>query len=536
MKKRIAALLVLTVLLAIFVPAFAEGEAEPVSITWYREALNGNAISGWENTAWIQEIERRTNVDITFLGPNSGDDYTQAVTIMLASGNYPDLVYMNWNNYNGGLSAAIEDGVVVDISASEEYKALMPTWFGMLEENEMLRRAVTLDDGTSALFCHVENDLKRGAYGGYAIRKDWLDRLGLEIPTTVDELYDVLVAFRDEDANGNGDPDDEIPLTDYSAKEMLGALAAAWGLRVNTMYPNPEEPDALTYWTEYNDGETFKDFVATMRQWYEEGLIDIEFASQDDTARVAKITSDQAGVFYCYTANFSQWEEAIAAANPEAAELVTIYGMVPVVGPAGKTYTTNDAHVRYAASNEGTCVTSAAEENGTIEAILKMIDFMYTEEGSEIINWGIEGESYTIDADGNHVWTDAVANDPEFSLYDKAFVYALPTSGAWPKLMDYEAWASIELSCDSALTGHNNYWAADAGLLVPPLMMNYEEAEEYNQIMTDANTAINEAWVSVILGTKPLEELDAPLALLDDMGVNRAIEIYQGVYDRYNAK
>lgn len=514
-----------------------EGQSsdEVVEFSYYRPRLNLNNITDYSDALWVQELEKRMNVKINFMGPSSGDDYNQAVNILLAAGDYPDAVYMNWNNYNGGLRAAIDDGIVVDVSANEEYKKLMPTWFGLLEENKQLRCAVTLDDGTSALFCHIENDLKRGAYAGYAIRKDWLDNLGLDVPTTIDELYTVLKAFKEEDANGNGDKDDEIPMTDDSSKTLMNYLMAAWGLRYNMPYVDPYT-GKMTYWTEYKDGEAFTDFLTTMKKWYDEGLIDPEFASQDGSAREAKITSDRAGFFFAYTGNYAFWSEALKTYRPEKADEIELYGMVPLVGPAGKPYTANDAHVRYAASNEGTCVTTTAEKNGTIEAILKLFDYMYTEEGSELINWGVEGVSYTKDVDGNRTWTEAVTNDPEFSFQDKVFEFALPTWGSWPKVMSYDAWASIELTTDEVVRAHENYWKADIGILIPPLMMNQKEAEEYNQIMTDVNTAIDEVFIGVIIGTKTLEDIPALLEKVENMGIQRAIEIYQGVYDRYIAR
>ncbi|MFY9280028.1 MAG: hypothetical protein WAO47_10685, partial [Caldicoprobacterales bacterium] len=256
-----------------------QSSGEVVEFTYYRPRLNRNNITDYDDALWVQELEKRMNVKINFMGPSSGDDYNQAVNILLAAGDYPDAVYMNWNNYNGGLRAAIDDGIVVDVSANEEYKQLMPTWFGLLEENEQLRRAVTLDDGTSALFCHIENELKRGAYAGYAIRKDWLDNVGLDVPTTIDELYTALKAFKEQDANGNGDKDDEIPMTDDSGKGLINFLMAAWGLRYNMPYIDPDT-GKMTYWTEYKDGQAFTDFLTTMKKWYDEGLIDPEFASQ----------------------------------------------------------------------------------------------------------------------------------------------------------------------------------------------------------------------------------------------------------------
>lgn len=536
MKK----LLALVLMLALVVPAtlvvggFAE-TSDPVEFTYYRSGLNRNAITYYNDTLWVKELESRMNVKVNIIGPATGDDYNTAVNILLASDNYPEMVYMNWNNYNGGLRAAIDDGIVVDISANEEYKSLMPTWFGMLDADPQLYRCVTLDDGTSAMFCHTEPDLRRAAYGGYAIRKDWLDNLGLEIPDTIDDLYAVLTAFKTEDANGNSDADDEIPLTDDSDKGLMQSLIAAWGLRYNKMYPDPET-GKITYWTEYKDGEPFLDCLATLAKWYQEGLIDSEFASQDSTAKEAKITSDQAGMYFAYTANYLTWEDALVKYKPELDGKVCIYGLVPLAGADGKHYGANDAHVRPAAATEGTCVTNKAVENGNIEAILKLIDFMYTDEGSEIINWGVEGVSYTKDAEGNHQWTDLVTKDPEFSFGDAVFKYALPTWGSWPKKMSYEAWYQIEVNCDDSATATANYWAADTSLLIPELMMNQDEAETFNQIKTDADTAAAEIFTGVILGTKTIDDAREAIQTIQSMGIDNAISVYQNVYDRFNAK
>jgi putative aldouronate transport system substrate-binding protein len=167
-------------------PAAPPAAAEPVKFRYYRDVYNGVAVQGWENMYWMQEWEKRMNVQIEFQGPASGDDFNTAVNIMLASGNYPEVVYNNWNNYSGGLAAAIEDGIVVNLS--ELYRDKLPNWFGLLEGNDNVRRAVTLDDGTSALLCHVEGNLKRAAYSGLGIRKDWCDKLGIPVPTTIDEV------------------------------------------------------------------------------------------------------------------------------------------------------------------------------------------------------------------------------------------------------------------------------------------------------------------------------------------------------------
>lgn len=539
MKKVLSFLCALAMLASLVSFAVAE---EPVEITYFRQELNRNAAAYYSETAWFQELENRLNIKLTILGPASSDDYNTAVNAMLVSGEYPDLLYFDWTQYSGGAMAGVEDGVIVPISEIPEYKEKVPNWFKVIEENDEVRRAVTQDDGSIVTFCHWEPNIARSAYWGYAIRKDWLDRLGLAVPTTVDEAYAVLKAFKEQDANGNGDPNDEIPFSCCNwwgtAHPGFDTLAAAFSLKVNVMYRDPQA-GKITYWTEYNNGENFKAYVETMRKWYEEGLIDEEFVSQKYDGWTAKITGDKVGMFFCFPDSVGSWEDSIkqtlkdnAYGNPDD---VCIYGLVPLKGIDGVPYTydNDNAMVSFAGANQPTVITTAAVKNGHIEKCLELLNYLYSEEGSELNNWGVEGVSYTKDADGTHHWTEAVTNDPDYGMADAVFKYALPTLGGWPKAMSYEAWGSMNLVVPDQITTHKNYALSDTSLDIPSFALNAEEQETYSRIITDVNTAVSEVYLSVITGKKDVAELDALLAQVKSMGIGDAVAAYQSAYDRY---
>ncbi len=542
MKKVLSFLCALAMLASLVSFAVAE---EPVEITYFRQELNRNAAAYYSETAWFQELENRLNIKLTILGPASSDDYNTAVNAMLVSGEYPDLLYFDWTQYSGGAMAGVEDGVIVPISEIPEYKEKVPNWFKVIEENDEVRRAVTQDDGSIVTFCHWEPNIARSAYWGYAIRKDWLDRLGLAVPTTVDEAYEVLKAFKEQDANGNGDPNDEIPFSCCNwwgtAHPGFDTLAAAFSLKVNVMYRDPQA-GKITYWTEYNNGENFKAYVETMRKWYEEGLIDEEFVSQKYDGWTAKITGDKVGMFFCFPDSVGSWEDSIkqtlkdnAYGNPDD---VCIYGLVPLKGIDGVPYTydNDNAMVSFAGANQPTVITTAAVKNGHIEKCLELLNYLYSEEGSELNNWGVEGVSYTKDADGTHHWTEAVTNDPDYGMADAVFKYALPTLGGWPKAMSYEAWGSMNLVVPDQITTHKNYALSDTSLDIPSFALNAEEQETYSRIITDVNTAVSEVYLSVITGKKDVAELDALLAQVKSMGIGDAVAAYQSAYDRYMSR
>ena len=539
MKKVLSFLCALAMLASLVSFAVAE---EPVEITYFRQELNRNAAAYYSETAWFQELENRLNIKLTILGPASSDDYNTAVNAMLVSGEYPDLLYFDWTQYSGGAMAGVEDGVIVPVSEIPEYKEKVPNWFKVLDEHPEVRHGVVEDDGSIVTFCHWEPNIARSAYWGYAIRKDWLDRLGLEVPTTLDEAYEVLKAFKEQDANGNGDPNDEIPFSCCNwwgtAHPGFDTLAAAFSLKVNVMYRDPQA-GKITYWTEYNNGENFKAYVETMRKWYEEGLIDEEFVSQKYDGWTAKITGDKVGMFFCFPDSVGSWEDSIkqtlkdnAYGNPDD---VCIYGLVPLKGIDGVPYTydNDNAMVSFAGANQPTVITTAAVKNGHIEKCLELLNYLYSEEGSELNNWGVEGVSYTKDADGTHHWTEAVTNDPDYGMADAVFKYALPTLGGWPKAMSYEAWGSMNLVVPDQITTHKNYALSDTSLDIPSFALNAEEQETYSRIITDVNTAVSEVYLSVITGKKDVAELDALLAQVKSMGIGDAVAAYQSAYDRY---
>jgi putative aldouronate transport system substrate-binding protein len=546
MKKLLSLVCTLVMLLCLVPSSIAESSStDPVEITYFRQELGRNSVAYYSETLWFQELEKRLNVKINIVGPSSSEDYNTAVNIMLVSGDYPDMLFFDWNNYSGGATAGVEDGIILPISTNEDYKAKVSNWFDIIASNDNIRRAVTLDDGTIDQFCHYETNIARSAYWGYAIRKDWLDRLGLEVPTTMDELYTVLTAFKEQDANGNGDPNDEIPLTSCNwwttVHPMMDSLSAAYGLKVNNMYRDPQT-GKITYWTEYNDGANFKEYVTTMRKWYSEGLIDPEYVSQKYEACSAKITGDKAGVFFCFPDSVINYKAALKTTLTDAGyadpDAVMIYGMIPLKGTDGVAYDydSDNAMVSYAGANQSTVITTAAVEHGTVDKCLEIINYLYSEEGSDLINWGVEGVSYTKDADGTKHWTDLVTKDPDYSMSDAVFKYALPTLGAWPKAMSYEAWGSMNLIDPDAVTLHQNYAQGDTSLLIPSFSLTADESETYNRIITDVNTAVSEVYLGVITGTRPLEDLDTLLAQVDDMGIADAIAAYQSAYDRYLAK
>lgn len=538
MKKRIVGFLLSIAILCTLIAPAAVAE-EPTTITWLHQAWDVSGLDHWYDALWIKELESRLNVKFEFISVNSTDNYDNVVNLNIAGGDYPDIISWNWSNYSGGIEAAIEDGLVQAFTMTE-LQEKVPNYYNLIANNEYINRALVLTDGTIAAFCHVEESTARNAYSGYAIRKDWLDRLNLEVPTTIDELHDVLAAFKAQDANGNGDPNDELPMSDRVSLNLIKELGSAWGLIYNYPQLDPET-GKVTYWTEINDGQNFRDFTMTMRKWYAEGLIDPSFTSNTQTEINSQVTSDIQGFWHTNTNRFPGYytllKNTVASyADSEKVKLEPLPRFpyqYAKEGTEAKRYTQAVNLKNWAAAAEGNVITSAAVKAGKVDKILELFNYMYSEDGTTLISWGVEGVSFDYDADGNKVWKDVVLNNEGGLSSDTVMQYCIPTRGEFPKIMDLEAWMTVDCASEDGKRELDYNYGADKDLIIPNILLTGEDAETYTMIMNDVNTAIAETFLSVIIGNKDEGAIDELFKTIDNMGIKQAMDIYTKVYENY---
>ncbi|MBQ6382102.1 MAG: extracellular solute-binding protein [Clostridia bacterium] len=538
MKKLLSLICALALLASVLVIAPAAAADEPTTITWLHQAWDVSGLDHWYDALWVKELEARLNVKFEFISVNSTDNYDNVVNLNISGGDYPDIISWNWSNYSGGIEAAIEDGLVQSFPMSE-LQEKVPNYYNLIANNEYINRALVLTDGSIAAFCHVEESTARNAYSGYAIRKDWLDRLNLEVPKTIDELHDALVAFKEQDANGNGDPNDEIPMSDRVTLNLIKELGSAWGLIYNYPQLDPET-GKVTYWTEINDGKNFRDFAMTMRQWYAEGLIDPSFTSNTQTEINSQVTSDIQGFWHTNTNRFPGYytllKDTVASyADSSAVKLEPLprFPYVYAEGADAKRYTQAVNLKNWAAAAEGNAITSAAVKEGKVDKILELFNYMYSEEGTTLISWGVEGVSFDYDADGNKVWKEVVLNNEGGLSSDTVMQYCIPTRGEFPKIMDLEAWMTVDCSHEDGQRELEYNYSADKDLIIPNILLTGEDAETYTMIMNDVNTSIAETFLSVVIGNKDEAAIDELFNTIDRMGIEKAIEIYSRVYENY---
>lgn len=223
---------------------------------------------------WLQEIEDAAGVEIEW--EQIYTDWDQVKSTRFASGDIPDILI----NATSDSDYTTYDGLFMELTdLIAEYAPNVTAMFE--EEPDTLVLAQTLEGEIYGLpkFQGKWPDCN----GVLFINQVWLDNLGLEVPTTLNELKEVLIAFRDNDANGNGDTTDEVPM-DFNAwfggAYSLTNLIGSWGIQLvnwGTDAYFAEDGEVKCYAVD----ERYKDMITYLADLYSEGLINENAITND---------------------------------------------------------------------------------------------------------------------------------------------------------------------------------------------------------------------------------------------------------------
>ncbi len=490
---------------------------EVIDISWYTSNFSSAVTDSLANVRAYQEYGERNNVNIDWQHPATGTDGNEQLNLMIASNDLPDVVFWNWNGMPGKITKYIDDGNVIPLNDYMEYA---PDYQARLDEYPDVAKVVPLDDGTIPAFYQLDPDPRRTTYAGLMIRTDWLDALNLEVPETMDDWHTVLTAFKNDDPNGNGQQD-EIPWSEAKGSN-LSAFTAAFGIYAD-MYINPET--GMVDYGPYNS-EAYKEFLTTMNQWYNEGLIDAEFPANDSKILTANMTSGISGATFGYVnGGIGNYTRAAIVNDPD----YEIMGIPSPVGDDGVNYMVKNDHLMKI--GWGATISNGAEN---VERIVSLLNYGYSEEGNLLLNYGIEGESYEM-IDGEPQFMDFIINPEE---EDKtravmASMYASPING-FAKVMNFDAQAAVQYEIETQEPSIENWLDGDSSLMLHPNMtLTSEESEEYSLIFSEVKTYVDEMTQKFITGDVSLDEYENYISAIENMNVERMIEIYQVAYDRF---
>lgn len=497
--------------------------SEPFTIDYWRanDAKLTASLNNFGDMASYKEKEKLTGIKVKFTHPPLGQQRDQ-FNLLISTKELPDVIYYNWADAVGGPEKMIKDGRIIRLN--ELIDSYAPNLKRIIESDPDVKKQIALDDGTIYMFPLLKLDaLKLNATSGLIMRQDWLDKLNLKVPTNIDEWYTVLKAFKEQDPNGNGKAD-ELPFTGNWGPGNLTKLhdfAAAFGV-IGGFQMNGDKVEFGPIQPGY------RDFLETMAKWYKEGLIDPEIMTNDGKAFDYKVTSNLAGAYQGGVfSGMGKYFNLMRDTDPN----FNVTGVPWPVSPDGTSYATFNLENKVLSYGEA--ITASADED-KLKYIVQWMDYNYSEEGSDLFNFGIENDSYVRDGEGVK-FTDTIIDNPNGLTYDQALAsYALSIMDG-PINQD-SRYLDALLFDDGQRAANAEWMKASSALTLPPIRLSTDEVSASTSIMSQVNTYLNETMTAIISGQSPITEFDTMVETIKSMGIDRAIEVHQAAYDRYQSK
>ncbi|WP_409342399.1 extracellular solute-binding protein [Paenibacillus sp. MBLB4367] len=490
----------------------------PESLTYW-VSLNPNAaatMKSYGEIAAYKELEKKTGTKVTFQHPPTGQEKDQ-FNLMMASGQLPDVIEYGWGAAPKGADSLIKEKRILRLNELIEKNA--PNLSKVLKDNPDFRKMITTDEGNIYVMPFLLGDPQLSSVNGPALRKDWLDKVGLPVPKTIADWENVLTAFRDKDPNGNGKKD-EIPylMTVMPDNEMdLNYLfVGAWGI-TQDFY---QEGGKVKYGPL---DPKFKEYLTMMAKWYKDGLIDKDYATTDGKLKDAKVTGDQLGAFSAYAGSgIGRYTTLVQPSNPKFSLVGTSYPVLKEGEKALGQYT-------FPFTGIGAAISATAKNP---EQIIKWLDYKYGQEGHMLFNFGIENESYKLE-NGYPKYTDKILNNPDKLPITQAMAKYFIASWSGPIVQD-KRYIEQYFTLPEQRDAQKAWMTADHSKVMPPVTLTAEESSKTASIMNDVKTYRDEMIGKFIMGAEPISNFDKFVSTMKSMGIDEAIKARQAALDRYN--
>lgn len=463
-----------------------------------------------------QEYATMTGVDIQWENIPSGTA-NEKLNMAFAAGELPDVFLKFAISASNQIKFGSGEGYLVNLKEGDLLETYAPNFYAYMKAHPSIEAALTMPDGTMYSFPQIIESVPNKVAAKMFINKTWLDKLNLEVPTTTQELYDVLKAFKTGDPNGNN-LEDEIPFSAPNFNYIYYSLIGAFGGGTRGVHDTTVDADPETgYPRVLGATDAWKNMLEYCNRLYAEGLLDNGIFTMKSAQFTANAAEDKVGVFV-YT-NFSNVPESIAENFVGLDEALA--------GPNGDKFwfpVRSDLH------SIGSWVITSECEN--VPLALQFVDYFYTEEGVKFFNYGTEGTCHEVQEDGTLDFVDAVYQSVSDGIsFDAAVAPYVTCGGNNPVIVMEEYFYGGESKPVPAAAAHGMeaYFPTE---IWPIFTYTAEESDESSVIRTDINGYVNSMRASFVTGEESFDNWDAYVAQINNMGAERLCEIVNEAYQR----
>ena len=467
---------------------------------------------------FFEMLESKTNVLIDWnMSPENG--WTEKKSLLFASNMLPDAFYGQGILTDVDIIKYGAEGLLLPLNdLIDEYA---PNLKAIFDEKPNYRKQMTAPDGNIYSLPTI-NELNPSTHDHLFINKKWLGNLGLEIPNTAQEFEAVLQAFKDNDANGNGNPNDEIPFSfrmssndPFNRQQGIQSFFGTFGQLDDILHFIVDDNGKVVYTP---TTEPYKNAIEWFHSLYSKGLIDREVFTHNANVYVAKIQdpSDIVGMFLGWSRN------ATAAANKD-----NYVVMAPLVNINGeRIWRRVDAKLL---SKGSFAITTKAKNP---EALVRWMDQSYEPVTSLEICQGLIGRALEETSDGRFQQMKL----PQGMVLDTVIHDYSPGNDGTFALMN----PTIErLNLNANLIERRDLDAfyeefnVPAENMYPNVFFSKDEVEMIAELQTDINSYVLQKYATWIVEGGIEKEWSSFQKKLKDMRVDEYIKLYTKAYERY---
>ncbi len=485
---------------------------EPVTIScwWPLENNITTVMTDLSENTYFKVVCELTNVHINFVHPTVGGE-SEAFNLMLASEALEEMVRNFGNYYTRGLDDAIEQDYLVNLLPYMEY---MPNMNALRTSSREMEVQSLTDSGYLAGLPTIYSELQ-GYVNGLFARKDWMDNLGFKEPDTIAEMETMLAAMRDTYCP-NG------PL--YNNAMLSAGFEMSFNVTGHSRSPFMLK-DGKVVASILQQG--YKDYISTMHDWYEKKIMWQNFLSDSMFITYfnskAELLNGEFGVTYDCFVYLDEYNDLGVGDT---------FKLIPIKNPI---FTPGDSiHVNgmMAQSWVQQCLVGITTACQNIPLALQFWDYGYTEEGSILANYGVEGETMYFNENGDPQYLPETLNpsEPGWNFYLMQNTKMIQNA---PYLRD----GMREMKCasdDVKQCGIAWVEGTDGTQVLPGVTLTADEGQVRAEIMNDINTYVSENLVRFITGEKPMSDWDAFTDQIKSMNIDKVAAVYEQALVRYN--
>lgn len=461
-----------------------------------------------EDSPFHQGLIEKTGLDIEWQFATEGTDGDQAYNLMITQEVLPDLIWHSWMHE---ASQAIEEGIIRDLTDELPEKA--PNYWQYLQDNPEIDRAMRTDDGQYYMFSFYREEPFQSVYQGPIVRQDWLEEQNLPIPETIEDWDNTIEVFNEEYGARFSF------LTNWRMSPGLAGAFGAYGSFEPRFFVQDDEIHLAQAQPEW------RDYMEWLHDLHSRGLVDADFVTLDDQGMQTKAAQEEVGISVMNGGSILTYNND-AQTNDTGAEWIGIQYPNQADGSPSAAIFAEDMYVA-----QGYAISTSIDED-RLDNAYKFLDWAFSEEGYQYWNFGTEGESWEM-VDGEPTFTDLVENhelgkDTGIALYTGNIGYGLGVQAA-----RFIEMRTDEASYEAAFNWSDGMEEAIAANVPAAVTMTASESREDSNLTNTLNTYVLEESIKFVTGERSLDEFDNFVSELEDIGLDRMLEIRNTAYQRY---